>query len=181
MSDETPKKDGAPRRSFLAAMGAVVAGGLAGVAPVLAGVATLLDPLRRSRDDQNMVMVTKLPVLPADGLPRKFTVTADRVDAWTTYQNTPVGAVYLSRTEEGQLNALNVVCPHAGCFVNLAPGATHFACPCHRSRFDLDGTRVEGPSPRDLDALDAEVRNEDEVWVRFQNFQPGQEHKVPIV
>lgn len=184
MSDEeTPKQDGAPRRTFLAAVGAVVAGGLAGVAPVLAGVATLLDPLRRTRDDQDMVMVTKLPVLPADGVPRKFTVTADRVDAWTTYQNTPVGAVYLTRTDEGQLSALNVVCPHAGCFVNLAPGATHFACPCHRSRFALDGAIDDpaSPSPRAMDELEVEIRNEDEVWVRFQNFQPGQEHKVPII
>lgn len=183
MSDENPKPDGAPRRNFLAAMGAVIAGGLAGVAPALAGVATLLDPLRRTRDDQAMVMVTKLPVLPADGVPRKFTVSTDRVDGWTTYQNTPVGAVYLRRTEENELRCLNVVCPHAGCFVNLAPGATHFACPCHRSRFALDGSIDDpaSPSPRAMDELECEIRNDDEVWVRFQNFQPGQEHKVPIV
>ncbi len=183
MSDETPKPDGAPRRNFIAAMGAMVAAGLAGVAPVLAGVATLLDPLRRTQEDQGMVMVTKLPVLPADDIPRKFTVSADRVDAWTTYQNTPVGAVYLRRSADGELSCLNVVCPHAGCFVNIAPGATHFACPCHRSRFALDGSIDDpaSPSPRAMDALEVELRNGDEVWVRFQNFQPGQEHKVPIV
>jgi menaquinol-cytochrome c reductase iron-sulfur subunit len=182
MSDETPKADGAPRRSFLTAMGAVAAAGLAGVAPVLAGIATLLDPLRRTRDDQPMVLVTKLAVVPDDGIPRKFTVTADRVDAWTTYQNTPVGAVYLTRTPDG-IRCLNVVCPHAGCFVNLAPAATHFACPCHRSQFALDGTISDpaSPSPRAMDELEVEIRNGDEVWVRFQNFQPGQEHKVPIV
>ena len=183
MSDQTPKPEGAPRRNFLTALGAVIAGGLAGVAPVLAGVATLLDPLRRTRDDQSMVPVTRLSVLPADGVPRKFTVSTDRVDGWTTYQNTPVGAVYLRRTEDDQLSCLNVVCPHAGCFVNLAPGATHFACPCHRSRFALDGTIDDpaSPSPRAMDTLECEIREDGEVWVRFQNFQPGQEHKVPIV
>lgn len=183
MSDETSKQDGAPRRNFLQAMGAVIAGGLAGVAPVLAGVATLLDPLRKTRDEQDMVLVTRLAVLPPDGVPRKFTVTADRVDGWTTYQNTPVGAVYLRRTQDEEVSCLNVVCPHAGCFVNVAPGATHFLCPCHRSRFALDGSIDDpaSPSPRALDTLDVEVRNGDEVWVRFQNFQPGQEHKVPVV
>lgn len=183
MSDETSQQDGAPRRNFLMAMGAVVAGGLAGVAPVLAGVATLFDPLRRTSGEQNMVMVTKLPVLPSDGIPKKFTVTDDRVDAWTTYQDTPIGAVYLRRTEGNDITCLNVVCPHAGCFVNLAPGATHFACPCHRSRFSLDGEIEDpaSPAPRAMDELEVEVRNENEVWVRFQNFQPGQEHKVPIV
>jgi len=183
MSEETPQNDGAPRRTFLAAVGAVIAGGLAGVAPVVAGLATLLDPLRRTGDDGNLVMVTKLAVLPADGIPRKFTVSADRVDAWTTYQNTPVGAVYLRRMPNDEIVCLNVVCPHAGCFVNLAPAGTHYACPCHRSRFALDGTIDDpaSPAPRAMDELTVEIRNEDEVWVRFQNFQPGQEHKVPIV
>lgn len=184
MSDETPKQDGAPRRNFLTAMGAVIAGGLAGVAPALAGVASIFDPLRRSSGDQGLVMVTKLSVLPADGVPRKFTVTSDRRDAWTTYQDTPVGAVYLRRLPDSdEITALNVVCPHAGCFVNLAPTKEHFACPCHRSRFALNGTIDDpaSPSPRDMDELEVEVRNGDEVWVRFQNFQPGQEHKVPIV
>lgn len=183
MSDENQKPDGAPRRNFIAAVGAVIAGGLAGVAPALAGVATLLDPLRRSQDDQAMVMVTKLPVLPADGVPRKFTVSTDRVDGWTTYQNTPVGAVYLRRTEENELRCLSVVCPHAGCFVNLAPSGNFFTCPCHRSRFALDGSIADpaSPSPRGMDELECEIRDNGEVWVRYQNFQPGQEHKVPIV
>lgn len=183
MSVERSKSDRTPRRNFLTATGAVIAGGLAAVVPALAAAATLLDPLRKSRDDQSLVRVTKLPVLPADGLPRKFTVRADRVDAWTTYQDTPVGAVYLTRTPEDEIRCLNVVCPHAGCFVNLAPGANHFACPCHRSRFALDGSISDpaSPSPRGMDELEVEVRNGDEVWVRFQNFRPGQEHKEPLV
>lgn len=183
MSDETRTPEGAPRRNFLTAAGAVVTAGLAGVAPLLAGIATLLDPLRRRQGDSGMVMVTTLPVVPADGVPRRFTVNADRTDAWTTYQNTPVGAVYLRRTPDGELTCLNVVCPHAGCFVNLAPQGTHFQCPCHRSRFSLDGSIEDpaSPSPRAMDELEVEIRNETEVWVRFQNFQPGQEHKVPIV
>lgn len=183
MSEQPTKPGGAPRRNFLAAAGALVAGGLAGVAPLLAGIATLFDPLRRSRSDQGLMPITTLAVLPADGVPRKFTVTADRTDAWTTYQDTPIGAVYLRRTSETEIEALNVVCPHAGCFVNLAPGGTHFACPCHRSQFALDGSISDpaSPSPRAMDELEVEIRNGDEVWVRFQNFQPGQEHKVPIV
>ena len=57
-----------------------------------------------------------------------------------------------------------------------------FACPCHRSSFDLDGAVDDpsSPSPRDMDALDVEVRNGDEVWVRFQNFLPGREDKTAV-
>lgn len=172
---------GEPRRSFLTSVGAAAVGALAALAPVAAGVAALLDPLRRSSSTEGLVRVTRLSAIPEDGSPKKFTVTADRTDAWATYADTPVGAVYLRRTDAGIL-ALNTVCPHAGCFVGIAPDASRFACPCHKSSFDLDGVVNDpaSPSPRDMDSLQVEVRNGDEVWVRFQHFLPGREEKTPV-
>ena len=168
----------APRRSFLKAMGAVLAGAVAMLPPAIAGAATLFDPLRRREREATSIRVASLSAIPEGALPRRVTVSSDQVDAWTRYETTPVGAIYLRR-EGDRVQALNVVCPHAGCSVNLAAAGTHFACPCHRSRFALDGTRVEGPAPRGLDELEAEVRD-GEVWVRFQNFRPGTEEKIPI-
>lgn len=170
-----------PRRTFIAGLSALVVGGVASLVPIGAGVAALLDPLRRETRSNDMVLVTRLSAVPDDGAPKKFTVTADRTDAWATYADTPVGAVYLRRTGD-DLQALNVVCPHAGCFVGIAPDGSRFACPCHKSSFDLDGAVNDpaSPSPRDMDTLDVEVRNGDEVWVRFQNFLPGREEKTPV-
>lgn len=170
-----------PRRSFLASASAIVVGAVASLVPLAAGAAALLDPLRRGRRDASMTLVTKLSAIPESGTPQKFTVQSDRVDAWTTYADTPIGAIYLRRTPEG-VSALNVVCPHAGCFVGVAPGGGGFACPCHKSSFDLDGSVDDpaSPSPRAMDALEVEVRNGDEVWVRFQNFLPGREEKTPV-
>jgi quinol---cytochrome c reductase iron-sulfur subunit, bacillus type len=182
MSDESPVARGAPRRSFLVGVGAVVIGGLAGLVPMVSGAVALLDPLRRKGNDSGMTLVTKLAVLPESGEPRKFTVRADRVDAWTTVHDAPIGSVYLRWTEAG-VRAFNVACPHAGCFVGVAPDASHFACPCHKSSFDLDGAILDpaSPAPRGMDALEVEVRNEDEVWVRFENFQPGRAEKTPVL
>jgi Rieske Fe-S protein len=94
-----------------------------------------------------------------------------------------VGAVFLRRTPgESPVQAFNVICPHAGCLVDYTPGEDSFLCPCHNSRFALDG-RVENqasPSPRGLDALETVVRNGDEVWVRFRNFRVGIKEKVPV-
>jgi menaquinol-cytochrome c reductase iron-sulfur subunit len=128
-----------------------------------------------------MVLVTRLSAVRADGAPQKFTVTSDRTDAWATYADTPIGAVYLRRIGD-EVVALNTVCPHAGCFVGLAPDRSRFACPCHKSSFDLDGVVNDpaSPSPRDMDVLETEVRNGDEVWVRFQHFLPGREDKTPV-
>lgn len=176
-----PAADLPPRRSFLTRLGAILVGAFAGLIPVAAGAAALFDPLRRESRETGMVRVTRLSALPRDGSPKKFTVEADRTDAWSTYANTPIGAVYLRRTDESVI-ALNVVCPHAGCFVRLLPDEGRFACPCHYSSFDLDGSvnDAASPSPRAMDALAVEVRNGDEVWVRFQNFLPGREEKVPV-
>ena len=181
MTDPKAEQDHEPRRSFLTSIGALVVGAIASLAPIAAGATAPLDPLRRGRGRSDMVLVTRLSAIPEGGAPQKFTVEADRVDAWSTYRNTPIGAVYLRRTENG-VAALNVVCPHAGCFVGLAPDKSRFACPCHKSSFDLDGAVNDpaSPSPRDMDALEVEVRNGDEVWVRFQNFLPGRDEKTPV-
>src|SRR5438309_4689223 len=45
-----------------------------------------------------------------------------------------LGAVYLRRTPDGKLQAFNVVCPHAGCFVDFLPERGMYLCPCHNSR-----------------------------------------------
>ncbi len=172
---------GRARRGFLAGAGAIAAAGLAFLAPVWSGFRVVLDPLRRAAGDPALIPVTSLAAVPADGVPRKFRVTTDRVDAWNTQRNMPVGAVYLRRTDDSLL-AFNVICPHAGCFVNLAPDRSRFVCPCHKSSFDLDGAVDDpsSPSPRDMDTLDVEVRNGDEIWVRFQNFLPGRADKTPV-
>lgn len=169
------------RRDFLVGVSAVVAGTLAMLAPIGAAVVSLLDPLRREKPSSEMVLVARTSAIPEDGSPRKFTVTADRTDAWAAYDDSPVGAVYLRRSGD-EVRALNVVCPHAGCFVGVAKDNSRFSCPCHLSSFDLDGAVDDptSPSPRDMDTLDVEVRNGDEVWVRFQNFLPGRAEKTPV-
>lgn len=176
-----PEAEVPARRSFLAKVGAMFVGGLAAIVPVGAGLTALFDPLRRGGGDAGMVRVTRLSALPPDGSPRKFTVQSDRTDAWATYADTPVGAVYLRRADN-RVVALNVVCPHAGCFVRLLPDEARFACPCHNSSFDLDGTvnDAASPAPRSMDALAVEIRNGNEIWVRFQNFLPGREEKRPV-
>ena len=178
---DTDVQETGGRRNFLAGASALAVGALATLAPIGVAITTILDPLRRTSKSNGMVLVTRLSAVPEDGSPRKFTVSADRTDAWATYADTPVGAVYLRRTGDDVL-ALNVVCPHAGCFVGVADEGSGFACPCHRSSFDLDGVVDDpaSPSPRDMDELEVEVRNVDEVWVRFQNFLPGRDEKTAV-
>jgi menaquinol-cytochrome c reductase iron-sulfur subunit len=177
--DPSPEPD---RRNFLTKAAAVVIGGsIAAVAPV-AGLFVALDPLRRQTEGGDMVLVTTLNALPESGEPRKFSVITTRVNAWNRESNVPVGAVYLQRLKDGTVRALNCVCPHAGCPVNYRPAQNHYHCPCHNSSFATDGKILDpkSPSPRPLDDLAVEIRNDTEVWVKFQNFRAGVHEKIPV-
>lgn len=44
--------------------------------------------------------------------------------------------------------ALDLVCTHLGCTVNVTP--TGLACPCHGSAFDREGRVLKGPADRAL-------------------------------
>ena len=57
---------------------------------------------------------------------------------WAKSPAVPVGAVYLRRTGERSVEALQTLCPHAGCFVDYRPEARDFLCPCHNSTFAMD-------------------------------------------
>jgi len=59
--------------------------------------------------------------------------------------------VFVFRDTEG-IYAISGVCTHLGCSIGRSPEG--FACPCHGSKFDANGTVVAGPAPRGLPWLE---------------------------
>ena len=170
------------RRGFLKKLCATVIGALVMLVPIGAGLSVLFDPLRRKSKAGGYLLVTSLGALPEDGMPRKFSVIANHSDAWNRNPDVPIGAVYLRRTADNKVKAFNVVCPHLGCFVDYVAARKGFLCPCHNSTFALDG-RIgdpKSPSERGLDELPVEIREGNEIWVKFQNFRPGGKTKIPL-
>ena len=170
------------RRDFFKKAAAAVISAVIGLIPALAGLTVIFEPLRRKSAAGGFVRVTSLAALPNDGVPRRFSVLSERTDAWNKFPETPIGAVYLRRTAEASAEALNVVCPHAGCFVDFVAARRGYFCPCHNSAFGLDGKIADpkSPSPRAMDRLELEIRNGTEIWVRFQNFEAGKKEKLPV-
>jgi cytochrome b6-f complex iron-sulfur subunit len=37
-------------------------------------------------------------------------------------------------------------CPHKGCTLNYDKTKSEFVCPCHHSKFNLDGNCISGPA-----------------------------------
>ncbi|WP_327287266.1 FAD-dependent oxidoreductase [Streptomyces sp. NBC_01198] len=59
-------------------------------------------------------------------------------------------AVY--RDDDGVLHAVSARCSHLGCLVAFNAAETTWECPCHGSRFDVDGAVLQGPAVRPLEA-----------------------------
>ena len=170
------------RRSFLTKASALTIGAVTTLVPAGAGLVTLLDPLRHKAKAGQFLRVATLNSLPDDGTPRQFPVVADRQDAWNKFPQVRIGAIYLRKTGPKEVQALNVVCPHAGCFVNYQPDKRQYLCPCHDSLFALDGTieNKSSPSPRPLDTLEVKVMEDGAVLVKFENYLAGSHEKIVV-
>ena len=54
------------------------------------------------------------------------------------------------RDDDGTLHALSPTCTHLGCRVNFNTAERSWDCPCHGSRFDVEGRVLQGPAVKDL-------------------------------
>ena len=54
------------------------------------------------------------------------------------------------RDDGGALHVVDTTCPHMGCAVNWNAAERSWDCPCHGSRFDVDGHVLEGPAVSNL-------------------------------
>jgi glycine/D-amino acid oxidase-like deaminating enzyme/nitrite reductase/ring-hydroxylating ferredoxin subunit len=64
-------------------------------------------------------------------------------------------AVY--RDPQGDLHELSAVCTHLGCLVQWNSGEKSWDCPCHGSRFAVDGAVLHGPANAPLHAVETET------------------------
>ena len=76
----------------------------------------------------------------------------------------PDGAVRFNKEQKtyiigapGGVYALSAVCTHLGCITRFRSDENVIACPCHGSRFDLEGNVVHGPAPRALPWLEVRI------------------------
>ena len=113
-----------------------------------------------------MLKLPKAAVLSSPS--KKFNVTLPDALAAGEAFVPPGRAVALFRDGEG-VHAISITCTHLGCVVK--PTAEGFECPCHGSRFALDGEVTRGPAPKAL------------AWLKVSNkggsFVVDEDTKVP--
>jgi Rieske Fe-S protein len=180
-------------RRYFFETASVLLGGVVSVVPAIFGLVTFCDPLGKrkkkpiahqdhdSGGPEGYIRVASVAAL-SSGTPQRFAVIDDQIDAWNFTPDQPIGAVYIEKPAAGNVRVFNATCPHAGCSVSCE--GERYLCPCHNSAFNLDGSKLlsssgrANPSPRGLDTLEYEIKN-DEIWVEFKNFYTGKHKKKP--
>jgi glycine/D-amino acid oxidase-like deaminating enzyme/nitrite reductase/ring-hydroxylating ferredoxin subunit len=56
----------------------------------------------------------------------------------------------VARDEDGELHVASAVCTHMDCIVHWNDAEQSWDCPCHGSRFSVDGDVLDGPAVEDL-------------------------------
>ena len=162
------------RRDFFKVSVATGVGACAVGAPVCAAVRLVTAPLFVESVSGKFYTLATLDSLTET--PQKFALVDDKKDAWATLSNQKIGSIFLRKIGD-EVQAFHSLCPHMGCMIqtgrkmNPKTGAEEelFYCPCHAALFDLEGKRLNGVAPRDMDSL--EVKIEDgRVAVKFENF-----------
>ncbi|MCT7660944.1 QcrA and Rieske domain-containing protein [Mycobacterium deserti] len=86
-------------------------------------------------------------------------------DAIAKTADVPVGSgvivddIVLTQASAGDFKAFSAICTHAGCKLADVAGGT-INCPCHGSKFNLDGTVANGPASRPLNAEAVSVQGD---------------------
>ena len=154
-------------------------GGLIAAVLGIPAIAYLIDARNRPARPSGLRPVARLDELTV-GKPHLAVVSDSRRDAWTLHPRDLIGRVWLIRGPNNHVNAFTTICPHLGCSINFT--GSEFHCPCHNSRFELNGQREErpgrpNPAPRGMDSL--EVRLQDGiVLVKYEDFFQSRPEKI---
>jgi menaquinol-cytochrome c reductase iron-sulfur subunit len=158
------------RRSFLTALAAGLAGlvtlGTAAVAAAYFGGPALRRPKTAGVGERWLPVPGASP--DASRVPTEHTVQVVEDAGWA--RTASQGSFYVDMAEDGSPRALSARCPHQGCHVNWKPELGQYACPCHASFWERDGTLLGGPAKRGLDPLPVRVSASGVVEVDYRTF-----------
>lgn len=66
-----------------------------------------------------------------------------------------LGKIGVFRDEHGAAHGVSLRCTHLGCLLHFNAAERSWDCPCHGSRFDVDGHVLAGPASEPLERRDA--------------------------
>jgi len=145
----------AGRRRFLARIITTIHAAIATALGIVLG-GTVLSPLF-GKQEENWLPAGTLANLPEhDPLP--VTLRVAREDGYN--QVISRKNIFLLRTGESGVMAIDSTCTHLGCGVRWDADEQLIKCPCHGGVYDRDGTVKSGPPPAPLARLATKVEGD---------------------
>src|SRR5690242_3705272 len=135
----------------------------AGLGLVTAVVAACSTYGKKEEAASDSATTTAAPAPSASGGPAVPAAPAANVIAKTA--DVPVGSglivdkVVVTQPTAGVFKGFSSTCTHAGCTVNKIADGT-IDCPCHGSKYNLDGTVAKGPAQKPLPAENITVQGD---------------------
>jgi menaquinol-cytochrome c reductase iron-sulfur subunit len=138
-------QDDSGRRRFLVGTLTTIHAAIAGIIGVIIGGA-VASPLF-GRQQENWVPAGNLNSLP-DNEPTQVTLHVAREDGYREVIDRRT--IFLVKTGEMQVTAIDTTCTHLGCRVSWDPESMLIKCPCHGGVYDKMGHVKSGPPPASL-------------------------------
>ena len=142
------------RRRFLSAITNGILTVIGGILAFIGGGAVLSSTVRRQEDWLPASALLDLP----DNEPTPVTLTVARLDGFR--QVIDRRTIFLVKTGESEVAAIDSTCTHLGCLVAWDPQAQLFKCPCHGGIYDRTGAVKDGPPPAPLVKIATRVDGE---------------------
>src|SRR5262245_49140576 len=142
--NETVKDNTQERRSFLGIISGLIASGITIALGSIIG-RYAIKPSFRTLNQAGQAEWTELGSMDEiqEGRPVRRRISVPQNAGWGNFNNERL--VWVIRKGEA-LTVFSAVCPHLGCTVNA--GSEGFVCACHSSKWDAQGQKVSGPTPR---------------------------------
>ena len=140
------------RRKFLSRVITSIHAVIGGAIAVIMGGA-IASPVF-GRREETWLPAGNLADLP-DNRPTPVTIRVAREDGYN--QVIDRRTVFLVKTGESQVTALDSTCTHLGCRVSWDAEAQVLLCPCHGGVYDATGAVKAGPPPAPLASLSTRI------------------------
>lgn len=140
------------RRRFFSRVINTIHGVIGGTIGVILGGA-ILSPIF-ARREESWLTAANLTDLP-DNRPTPVTIRVAREDGYN--QVIDRRTVFLVKTSDTQVAALDSTCTHLGCRVSWDAETQELKCPCHGGVYDATGAVKAGPPPAPLATLTTRV------------------------
>jgi menaquinol-cytochrome c reductase iron-sulfur subunit len=91
-------------------------------------------------------------------MPEQMVFRRNRTDGWKI--TSEKASAWVVKMSQKDVIAFVPQCPHLGCGYHWDVQNQEFLCPCHASRFSIEGDVMGGPATRSLDRYEVKIEGD---------------------